>query len=119
MATVSGVPVSNISKISSIDATTIVKISSIATANIPGWPGGSGPSCTTVSFGYADSRIEPPSRACSAPPQSYDFDATNNLLYTAGGCGSSFADRGFYSDGRNIYFWDGEASWTIVGACGR
>lgn len=38
MATVAGVPVSNITYIDGIDATSITNISDIPTSNIPGWP---------------------------------------------------------------------------------
>jgi len=101
MATVSGVLVSNISKISSADATTIVKISSIATANIPGWPS-AGPTCTTVFYGFSDGRRQPPSDACTAPFYEYAL-GDDNILYLAGACGIAQADPGFYSDGGTIY----------------
>jgi hypothetical protein len=104
MATVSGVPVSNIEKISSIDATNIVKISSIATANIPGWPS-AGPSCTTIYLGYSDGRRQPPSDACLDTPQPYDYDPISGILYVNGFCGNPIvtAAAGFYSDGGTIY----------------
>jgi hypothetical protein len=54
-----------------------------------------------------------------ATPTFYDFDATNNLLYVSGGCGNTFAIAGYYSDGVNIFFWDGTQSWSYFGACGR
>jgi hypothetical protein len=114
----SGVSWSSISKINGISKASISKLAGIdSTSSGGGGGGGSGPSCTTVYFGYADARSNPPARACDAPPQSYEFDATNNLLYTPGGCGSSFADPGFYSDGRTVYYWDGETSWTRIGKC--
>ncbi len=117
MATVSGVPVSNISKISSIDATTIVKISSIATANIPGWPS-AGPTCTTVSFGYSDGRRTPPGDSCTAPFIPYELDTSTQILYQGGQCGGATAAPGFYSDGATIYdFTNGVL--VPFGPCGR
>ncbi len=117
MATVSGVPVSNISKISSIDATTIVKISSIATANIPGWPS-AGPTCTTVSFGYSDGRRTPPGDSCTAPVNPYELDTSTQILYQGGQCGGATAAPGFYSDGATIYdFTNGVL--VPFGPCGR
>jgi len=115
MATVSGVPVSNISKISSIDATTIVKISSIATANIPGWPS-SGPSCTTVYWGYSDGRRTPPSAACTASPSNYEL-GDDGKLYLSGDCGGQLAAAGFYGTGRELLFWDLN-TLTSQGPCG-
>jgi len=118
MATVSGVPVENIGNIDGIDATSITSISSILTSNIPGWPS-AGPTCTIVRLGFADGRKNPPSFACASAPGGflYDFDATNNLLYTSNNCGINFAGPGYYSDGITIYYWDGSSSWTVFGAC--
>jgi hypothetical protein len=113
MATVSGVPVSNIEKISSIDATNIVKISGIATANIPGWPS-SGPTCETVSFRSASD----PAVVCTAEIMDYSYDSVNNLLYVFGQCGVKFAKTGFYSDGRRIYRAVG-GTLVPYGECGR
>jgi len=119
MATVSGVPVENITSISSVDATSIQYIAGVATANIPGWPG-AGPSCTTRFFGYSDGRRQPPSDACIAPPQPYDQDPASGDLYVNGGCGVTYADAGYYSDGFTIYFWGGfTGSWVIVQPCDR
>ena len=114
MATVSGVPVQNITGISGADATSITSINGVSTSTIPGWPGGSGPSCTTVFYGYSDGRRQPPSEACFAEPQPYDFDEINNLLYLDGGCQNDFATPGFYANNGIIYFWDG-ASLTPTG----
>lgn len=117
MAKISGVPVENISGIYSIPVSTIQSIGGIATADIPGWPGGGGPSCTIFTLGYSDGRRQPPSDACIRGPQNYDFDSVNGLLYTSGGCGTTFAVAGYYSDGREIYFWDGAEIFTSFSAC--
>lgn len=116
MATVSGVPVNNINKISSADATTIVKISGIATANIPGWPS-AGPTCTTVFYGYSDGKRTPPGNSCTAPFYEYAL-GDNNVLYYAGACGTVEAAPGFYSDGGIIFdFTNGVL--VPFGPCGR
>ena len=118
MATVSGVPVENISSIKGVAATSISNIMGVTTNSIPGWPG-SAPTCITLSLGYSDVRINPPSYACVATPQNYDFDDINGLLYVSGGCGTSFAPRGFYSDGVELWNWDGDSNFILVGPCPR
>jgi hypothetical protein len=119
MATVSGVPVQNITGISGVDATSITAISGVLTSTIPGWPS-SGPTCTPFSLGFSDGRRNPLTDACTAIPRFYDWDATNELLYDSGGCGVTFARIGYYSDGATIYFWGGSAgSWVEVQPCPR
>jgi hypothetical protein len=76
----------------------------------------SGPSCTTVEYGYSP---EEPSAACFEKPQPFDYDANSNLLYVEGGCGTTFAPAGYYSDYATIYFWDGSRSFFPVGNCER
>ena len=111
MATISGVPVENISSIKGVAATSISSIVGVSTSTIPGWPG-SGGSCTEASFGYSDGRRNPPEEACNMEPTPYDFDNTNQLLYPSGFCGEIYAIAGYYSDGRNIFFWDGVGGWS-------
>jgi len=98
MATVSGVPVENISSIKGVAATSISSIAGISTNSLPGWPG-SAPTCTTLALGYSDGRRNPPSYACFATFENYDFDSTNKVLYVSGQCGITEALPGFYSDG--------------------
>jgi hypothetical protein len=106
MATVSGVPVENISSIKGVAATSISYIVGVSTSNIPGWPG-SAPSCTTVYYGYSDGRRSPITDACTNLPQPYDYNSTTGELYLAGQCGVTYADGGYYSSGGAIYFFDG------------
>jgi hypothetical protein len=119
MATVSGVPVENISSIKGVAATSISNIVGVPTNSIPGWPG-SGPTCTPTVFGYSDGRRFPPSAACTGPTAPYDFDTTNGILYNPGGCGSTLAAAGYYSGAsREIFFWDGVSSFTFYDMCPR
>jgi hypothetical protein len=118
MATISGIPVENISSIKGVATTSISNIVGVATNSIPGWPG-SGPTCTPTPFGYSDGRRSSPYDACTAPPATFDFDMTNGILYNPGSCGSILAVAGYYSDGRQIFFWDGASSFTFYDACPR
>ena len=106
MANINGIPVENIVNINSIDATSIQSISGIPTANISGWPG-AGPSCESRSFRFGPS----PGAACAGDSAFYDFDATNNILYVGGECGTGYATPGFYvDDNTNDRYW-----WHVVG----
>ena len=118
MAQISGVNITATSLIAGISVTSISAIAGISTSDIPGWP--TGASCTTVFYGYTDGRKYPPEDACTSSPFPYDWDATSQTLYLGGGCGNTelIAPRGFYSDGRTIYFWDGRA-WTEYGPCSK
>lgn len=117
-ANISGTSVQNITSISGAGATSITAIAGVPTSTIPGWPG-SAPSCTSTPFGYSDGRRNPPEQSCLATPQDYDFDAINNLLYLSGECGSIYPIAGYYSDGGNIYFWDGVGGWSFFSPCPR
>lgn len=118
MATISGVPVENLVKVSDVAASTIQNISGIPTSNIPGWPS-AGPSCTTVYYGYSDGRRTPPEQACFEPPYEYALSSNGSVLYIGGFCGIIAAVAGFYSDGGTIYFFDGVSSFFPYSACGR
>ena len=111
MPSINGVDFNNISSINGVSWNSVTDINGV--------PVSGGATCTLVSYGYADGKTIPPRDACLRIPQSYDFDATNNLLYVAGGCGTTFAVTGFYSDGIEIYFWDGFSSFTIFSTCGK
>ena len=111
MPTINGVDFNSFSSLSGVLRTSI--------SNIGGVPFSSGPSCTPTVFGYSDGRRSSPYDACTAPPTSYAFDTTNGILYDPGSCGSTLAVAGYYSDGRQIYFWDGASSFTFFDGCPR
>jgi len=113
MATVSGVLVNLISKIGVITASSIKYIGGIDTRELPGWPSGGG--CVTLSLGYSSG--PPPPSACTKPRFDYQFDSDLKILYEIGElCGGSMAVDGFYSDGINIYLWNG-GLWETIGSC--
>ena len=113
MATVSGVLVNLISKIGGITASSIKYIGGIDTREIPGWPSGGG--CETLSLGYSSG--PPPPSACTKPRFDYQFDSDLKILYEIGElCGGLMAVDGFYSDGINIYLWNG-GLWETIGSC--
>ena len=110
---ISGVLWANLAKVGGIAKASITDIGGVSAGSPPV------PTCGTLSLGYSDARRDPPSFACSATPQIYDFDETNELLYISGGCGTSFAPQGFYSNGVKLWNWDGSSSFILVGGCGR
>jgi len=112
MPSINGIDFNNISSLNGVSWNSVSNIGGVPVSHTP--PA----SCTLVSYGF-ESADGDPNNACLARPMDYDYDATNNLLYVAGGCGSVFADRGFYSDGRTIFFWDGFLSFFPMGSCGR
>jgi hypothetical protein len=116
MATISGVPVQNITSISGVNSTSITVISGIPTSSIPGWPGGSGPSCTTVYFGYSDGRRSAPFDACRAEFIQYELDTSTMKLYQAGQCGGAEALPGYYSDGGTLYDYT-NGTLNEIGPC--
>ena len=115
MPKVNGATITVTTKIMGRSATDISGIMGVRTSDIPGWPGGGGPSCIELLLGYSPG--PPPQAACLASPNVYDYDPVSNILYREGGCGVITAPLGFYSDGRSIYNWDGIA-FTSIGRCG-
>jgi prepilin-type processing-associated H-X9-DG protein len=111
MPSINGVDFNNIVSINGVAWNSVTDISGVEVTH--------GLACTSTRLGYSDGRRNPPSYSCLATPQFYDFDATNELLYISGGCGITFAIAGYYSDGANIFFWDGSSAWSYFGACGR
>jgi hypothetical protein len=111
MPSINGVDFNNVSSLNGVSWNSVTNIGGVSVSHAP--------SCTQVQFGYSDGRKNPPSFACINAPFSYDFDTINNLLYTSNNCGISFASAGYYSDGVNIYYWDGSEIWSYFGACGR
>ena len=110
---INGVPWANLAKVGGIAKASITSIGGASAGPPPG------PTCVTLSLGYSDARRNPPSYACVATPQNYDFDDINELLYVSGGCGTSFAPPGFYSDGVELWNWDGDSNFILVGPCPR
>jgi hypothetical protein len=111
MPSINGVDFNNISSIKGVLWSSVSNVAGVTVSH--------GPSCTSQNFGYSDGRRNPPSDSCFAPSQPYDFDSTNGLLYIYGGCGNTLAAPGYYSDGRQIFFWDGSSSFSFYSACGR
>jgi hypothetical protein len=110
---ISGIPVTSIINMKSVNVTSIVSIGGVSTSNIPGWPSGSG--CETLILGYASG--PPPTQACRNRTNEYQFDSTNSILYGVGEpCGGIPAPNGFYSDGRSIHTWF-DGIWGFGGPC--
>jgi hypothetical protein len=110
---ISGIPVTSIINMKSVNVTSIVSIGGVSTSNIPGWPSGGG--CETLSLGH--SSFPPPTQACRNPQNDYQFDSTNSILYAIGElCGGTPAPNGFYSDGRTIFGWFDQIL-EVVGSC--
>jgi len=111
MPSINGVDFNNISSINGAPWSSITNIGGVTVTH--------GPTCTPTLFRYSDGRGFPPTAACTGPTAPYDFDTTNGILYNPGGCGSTLAAPGYYSDGREIFFWDGASSFTFYGMCPR
>ena len=111
MPFINGVDFNDINAINGVSWNSVADISGVEVTH--------GATCTPFRLGYSDGRRNPPSDSCLATPQFYDFDDVNQLLYISGGCGTTFAIAGYYSDGAQIFFWDGASSFTPFGACGR
>lgn len=111
MPSINGTDFNNISSLNGVSWNSVTDINGVPVSH--------GVTCTPVFYGYANGTIIPPSDACLRRPRNYDYDATNNLLYLEGGCGTTFAREGYYSDGILIYFWDGFSSFTIHAPCDR
>lgn len=118
MAKVSGVLVESISKITSVNASSIQSILGVLTSNIPGWPGAS-PSCESITLSYGIA----PGAACAGSSNFYDFNSVSSLLYQTGYCGNSeyYAPFGFYvNENGDIFSWIDEKSgpvWSGIGNC--
>ena len=53
---------------------------------------------------------------CTQKATDYDFDSTNGILYEFESCGELISKPGVYSDGENIFSWDG-ISFEKIGKC--
>lgn len=111
MPSINGIDFNNISSLNGVAWNSVANIGGVSVSH--------GASCSPLRLGYSDGRRNPPTFACQATPQFYDFDFSSNLLYVSGGCGTTFAVAGFYSDGVTLYRWNGFTIWEEVGACGR
>jgi hypothetical protein len=69
--------------------------------------------CEPVRYSYSPSNGL---AACNAEPIFYDWDSTNGILYNEGGCGSSIASTGYYSDRTSYFLWDG-VRFKRLGLC--
>lgn len=111
MPSINGIDFNNIGSLNGVSWNSVTNIGGVSVSH--------GASCSPLRLGYSDGRRNPPSDACTATPIFYDFDFSNNLLYVSGGCGTTFAVAGYYSDGGQIFFWDGAQNWGYFGDCGR
>ena len=59
--------------------------------------------CTDINLSYSISR----GGVCYGVQSLYSYDETNSLLYNSDSCDEMFAPKGYYSDGKFIYLWDG------------
>lgn len=115
MPQISGVNITATTLIAGISVTSISAIAGISTTSIPGWPS-SGPSCTTVYFGYSDGRRSAPFDACTAEFIQYELDTSTMVLYQAGQCGGATAAPGYYSDGGTLYDYT-SGTLNEIGPC--
>jgi hypothetical protein len=115
MAKVSGVPVENISSLNGVNASSTSKLMGVPTANIPGWPGGSGPSCTPDRYSYGRDTAT----ACLGNFQFFDYDSSTGMLYVSGQCGTTLAPIGFYQwyVDNMLYYFDQVTPLRFYGAC--
>lgn len=107
--------------VNGIDFANILSVSGVPKqfiTNVSGVPISAPLSCNSVSYGYSDGRIKPPESSCQATFLAYDQDPNSGVLYLSGQCGVTPAPIGFYSDGAEIFFFDG-ASFTPDRPCGR
>lgn len=112
MPIVNGIDFANIVSISGVDSSAIT--------NICGVPISNAPACVIVEFGYSDGIGQPPETSCFAQFIEYDFDESTGTLYLATQCGQpdSIAPIGFYSNGFNIQYWNGD-KFLPYGRCKR
>lgn len=113
MATINGVDITTISSYNGKPLSSISAISGLQTSNIPGWPHNT-PSCVTLSLGYQSG--PPIATVCNQDLNDYNYDTNTKLLYNFGSCGTELAPLGFYSDGSQIFDWNGE-TFNKIGSC--
>jgi hypothetical protein len=75
--------------------------------------------CTTVEYGYGEDQAS----ACAAYidfPEIFQYNGTTLFLDNPGslcGAGSTVAGQGYYSNGADVYYWDG-TTLTFSDVCG-
>jgi hypothetical protein len=100
---ISGVLISNIDSISGVLKSNISKIGSIELPQEI--------TCTELSLSY-DNRDA--SASCGGDIRIYYYDESSGILYNE--CGGELAPIGYYSNGVDIYDWNGER-FDVVGRC--
>lgn len=71
-----------------------------------------GSACEQLKLSYSRSRFD----VCIQKATDYDFDSTNGILYEFESCGELISKPGVYSDGENIFSWDG-INFEKIGKC--
>ncbi len=102
---ISGVLISNIDSISGVLKSNISKIGSIELPQEI--------TCTELSLSY-DNRDS--SASCRGDIGIYYYDESSGILYNE--CGGERAPNGFYSNGIEIFSWNGEI-YALEGSCRR
>lgn len=70
------------------------------------------PTCNKIVLSYSISLND----VCSNPFYEYEYDGNNSILYDLNYCGVRYANRGYYFDGENVSFWDGN-TFEKYGPC--
>ena len=76
--------------------------------------------CTNVEYGYDETDSSAACAAAESAPVIYQWNGTTLYDYNISnpcGPGSTIAASGYYSDGADVYFWDG-TTFTFVDPCG-
>ena len=68
--------------------------------------------CEDITLSYSISKTD----VCTSTQRNYSYDGTNSLLYDADSCDNIFAQKGYYSDGKYVYFWDGR-TYKEIDSC--
>jgi hypothetical protein len=68
--------------------------------------------CDTINLSYSTT----PNNVCDLVQLQYNYDSTNDVLYNNESCGSQTAAIGYYSDGENVFYWDG-VNFDKFGRC--
>lgn len=71
-----------------------------------------GPPCEQLKLSYSRSPFD----VCTQIATDYDFDSTNGILYEFESCGELISKSGVYSDGENLFSWNG-INFEKIGKC--